>query len=220
MSLRVFAMAALVLSVAGAAKAGEFTSLSRAGFTASISGVPVEEQNFDSFADGTLLTGPQGGVTFSASQGSVVVTQQFFVTTDPNGIGSTATEADFGGLRFFTADNAVTIAFAHPIIAFAIDINAEATSAGAFRAALSNGDSVLSVFDAFPGLQTGQFIGFTANAPFTSLVISSLAGGTFTLDTVVFRLANPNVVPLPGAIFFVLTGAAALGAAARKRRAA
>jgi hypothetical protein len=220
MSLRAIVFAALASVAAGTAEAAVINSISRADFAAALAGVTLNGQNFDSFANGTPLVGPQDGVSFSALIGTVIVTDQFFESTSPNAIGSTATEADFNGLRFFTSDNVVTITFANPIIAFAIDINTIAPGAAAYQAAVLTGDTVQSVFDPFPQQQTGQFIGFIASASFTTIVISALIEESFTLDTLVFRVADAGgaVIPIPGAIFLMLTGVGVFGAARARRR--
>ena len=135
--LRELALAVAASCIASSAGAAVVNSVTRAEFAAAVNGVTIKSQNFDSFVDGALLIGPQDGVTFAASKGTVIVTNQFLSSTGENGVGSTATEADNQGQRFFTSDNQVTITFDNPIVAFAIDINTVARTS----AALSSSDT-------------------------------------------------------------------------------
>lgn len=220
MSRRAFAIAAALSIFAVAADAAVINSVDRATFAAALASGTLNSQNFDSFADGTPLVGPQSGVAFAAAEGTVIVTNQFLTSTNPNGIGSTATEASNNGDRFFTETNSVTITFANPITAFAIDINTFATVGGAYRAILNTGNAVDSIFQTFSGQNTGQFIGFVSDTGFTSLVISAIADADFTLDTLVFgdSAALTTIVPAPGAVLLFATGLGAFGAARRLKR--
>src|SRR5690242_3260900 len=69
-------------------------------------------QNFDLLSSDTIVH-TLNGVTFSASQGSAVVTSDFVATTPPNELGSTS----FG---YFASTESATISFGTAITAFAI----------------------------------------------------------------------------------------------------
>src|SRR4029077_4014946 len=88
------------------------TGYTRATFQAALGGGTVFGQNFDSLANGAILT-TLNGVTYSASLGSPIVTNVFLTTTSPNGLGSTST-------GFFLPAESATFSFATAISAFAI----------------------------------------------------------------------------------------------------
>jgi hypothetical protein len=169
--------------------AATINSVDRAAFQAAVSGGTITRQNFDSIANGTILT-TLGGVTFGASQGSPIVTNTFLTTTTPNGLGSTSQ-------GFFGASELSTFTFANPITAFAIDVNTFATTNGSYTATLNTGDVVLSLFENFPGFATGQFIGFVSGTPFSNVTIAATSGFTYTLDTLAFGSAAGLAVPGP-----------------------
>jgi hypothetical protein len=161
--------------------AATINSVDRAAFQAAVSGGTITGQNFDSIANGTILT-TLGGVTFGASLGSPLVTNSFLTTTSPNGLGSTS-------IGFFQPTELATFAFLNPITAFAIDVNTFATINGAYTATLNTGDVVLSLFEVFPGAITGQFIGFVSDTPFSNVTIAATSGFSYTLDTLAFGSA-------------------------------
>lgn len=160
------------------ASAASLIGLDRATFQDAVAGGAVVGQDFDDFTPGTILTSFEG-VTYSASGGSVIVTNNFLTSTSPNGIGSTS-------LGFFAPSEIVTFTFDEPITAFAIDVNTFAVVDGAYFAFVETGDFVSSVFDVFPGFATGQFVGFLSDTPFSSVTIVGVAGFSYTLDTLVY----------------------------------
>jgi hypothetical protein len=171
--------------------AATINSVNRAAFQAAVSGGAITGQNFDSIANGTILT-TLGGVTFGASQGSPIVTNAFLTSTSPNGLGSTS-------LGFFPDSELATFAFLNPITAFAIDVNTFATTNGAYTATLNTGDVVLSLFETFSGTNTGQFIGFVSDTPFSNVTIAATSVFSYTLDTLAFGSAAA-VVGVPGPV--------------------
>lgn len=205
-----------LLCVSSAASAATLTSVDRAAFAAAVAGGTISSDNFDSTPDGAAPTTP--GVTYSASGGTVIVTDTYLTTTSPNGIGSTS-------LGFYGASETATFTFDTAITAFAIDINTFATSDGAYTATLNTGDTVDSIFEVFPSQATGQFLGFISDTAFISLTLSPINGvtdpnETYTLDTLVFGDAAAvvgNVVPLPATLPMLL-GALGVGFGVSRRR--
>ena len=174
--LAVFAVGLLAGPMA--ASAAFITSLDRATFQDAVAGGSIIGQNFDALTPGTILTSLEG-VTYSASAGSVIVTDRFLISTPPNGVGSTS-------VGFFLPTEIVTFSFDEPITAFAIDINTFALADGAYFAVLDTGDFVSSIFEVFPGFTTGQFIGFLSDTPFSSVTIIGVDNFSYTLDTLVY----------------------------------
>lgn len=175
-----------------AANAALITSYDRATFQLAIA-EGLTEQTFEGFADDTVL-GTVGGVSYSASLGSVVVTDEYATTTVPNGIGSTSDDG-FGRTDYFLPSETVTFLFGGPITAFAIDVNTFDLFEGGYTATLDIGDVVLSGYDPFlfdaGGDPTGQFFGFTSDTPFSSVTIASVGDPnlfpfSYSLDTLVF----------------------------------
>jgi hypothetical protein len=186
-------------------------SVDRASFQAAVAGGTISGQNFDSIANGTILS-TLGGVTFGASQGSPLVTNAFLTTTTPNGLGSTS-------LGFFGSSELATFAFANPITAFAVDVNTFATTNGAYTATLNTGDVVLSLFEHFPGFTTGQFIGFVSDTPFSNVRIAATSGFSYTLDTLAFgSAAGLSPVPIPPALPLFAAGLGIVTFLARRKK--
>jgi PEP-CTERM motif len=70
----------------------------------------------------------------------------------------------------------------------------------------------LSFFDPFPGVSTGQFVGFISDTPFSAVTLAAPGGFTYTLDDL-------NFVPVavPGPATLILVGAGVAGAASWRR---
>ena len=170
----------------------------RAAFDATFPGSIYEP--WDSYANGTTF--PNGsttnGITYQTNSTQSVVTNVFRVTTSPNGLGLT----DPG---FFTSVDSVTFTFDVPLMAFGIDVNTFANNAGAYTATLNLGDVIPSVFDAFPGFNTGEFIGFESDIAFSSVTIAAAQTNlTYTLDTLRRVVATPVSVPEPSSVALLL----------------
>ena len=61
-----------------------------------------------------------------------------------------------------------------------IDINTYDPMSRGFRALTNLGDTAPSSYDPFPGCTTGQFAGFEPDAPFGSVIRSSLGRLSYT----------------------------------------
>jgi hypothetical protein len=197
----------LVVVGAASAQAAIITNFAnRAAYDAAFPGSVVE--NWDGVANGTQIPngGTLNGITYNSSAGVANVTNSFFNTTDPNSLGRTPQS-------FFDATDSIVFTFANPISSFGIDINTFATSAGAFTAMTNLGDVIGSVFDPFPGLTTGQFIGFASNLPFNSVTITGQGVATYTLDTM-----RATAAPEPSTLGLIGLGLLGLSAMRRRRR--
>jgi hypothetical protein len=172
-------------------------------------------ENWDSFAVGTMFANGStvNGITYNSSTGVATVDDSFFPTTPPNSLGRPN-----GGLFFFSDGDTMTFGFPTPIIAFGIDINTFETLPGGYTATTNLGDVAPSVFDPFPGLTTGQFIGFVSDTPFTSLTIAEVNDESYTLDTLRHvPAAVDGAIPEPYA-FLVWAGLAACAAVYARRK--
>src|SRR5262245_23126601 len=108
--LRRFCGSIALAAVALPAHAAIIINVDRAAFQLAVAAGRVSEQDFDSIPAGTIL-GVTPDVTYSASPGSPIVTNQFLTSTPPNGLGETP-------LQFFPPGNTATFAFSSPISAF------------------------------------------------------------------------------------------------------
>ena len=214
------ASALLISLVVPAADAARLDpSVSREVFQSASAAGRLFSQDFDAMVSSTAIH-TVDGVSYSASQGTAVVTDAFLATTPPNGLGSTS----FG--YFGSAESAV-LSFEIPITAFAIDINTFAPNAGDYVATLnSNIGSVASRTVYFGGGSVGQFLGFTSDTPFRTVTISPATNTgsaellPYTLDTVIFGDA-PNVspaVPEPSSWVLLVSGLGLCGVWGKRRR--
>jgi len=203
------AFPALALSLATPAFADTLASLNRATFQAAAPALTL--QDFDAFADQSLLTS-DGQVTYGSSTGTPLVTNNYLTSTAPNGLGRT----DVG---FFLGADSAIFTFLNPITAFGIDINTFATTTGSYDVVLDTGDDALSIFETFPGTGTGQFIGFVSNTPFTTVTLSANTGFAYTLDTLLYGTREAVAgVPEPATWAMLLLGFGALGFALRRHK--
>jgi hypothetical protein len=216
-----FSSCALLLLTPPAARAVTIDSnLSREVFQAALTAGNLFGQNFDAIAPG-MIVNTINGVTYSASQGSAVVTGDFLATTPPNGLGSTS----FG---YFASTESAVISFATPITAFAIDINTFADSPGGdYVARLDIGSTISSRPVFFGDTSIGEFFGFTSDTPFSRVTISPAANvGTpsphtldYTLDTLIFgEESNVRVTPEPSTWGMLASGLGLLLASHERRR--
>ena len=209
--MAVAVIGAWALTTPSIASAAILPSLDRATFQASVNGSTLILQNFDAFADGATLT-DDGFVTYASSSGTPQITTAFLTSTSPNGLGTTTS-------GFFQAADSTTFTFDSPITAFAIDINTFADTAGAYDVMLNTGDQAFSIFETFPGVGTGEFIGFTSATPFTSVILTSNTGFAYTLDTLIYgEAAAVGGVPEPATWAMILLGFGAVGWAMRRRK--
>ncbi len=202
-----------LISVSTAASAVVLPSLSRATFqTAIIGTTTLGVQNFDALQAGSTLIN-DGTVTYGSSLGTPLVTNAYLTSTGTNGLGHT-------GLGYFQPGDTASFKFASAVTAFAIDINTFASSDGSFKVLLNTGDTAFSIFENFPGIGTGQFIGFTSPTPFTSVTMSSIGGYSYTLDTLIYgnraAVIAPGV-PEPALWALLMAGFGITGVAQRRR---
>lgn len=186
-------------------------SVDRGSFLSAVQGGSINGQNFDGLASGAVL-GTLDGVTYSASNGSPVVTNSYLTSTSPNGLGRT-------GVGYFLPGDTATFSFVSAVTAFAIDINTFANADGTYVATLNIGDVVTSLFEVFSGAATGQFIGFVSDTPFTTVTIGTSSNFAYTLDTVAFGAAAGVVAPVPepGTLPLLWLGLAGMTVALRRR---
>jgi hypothetical protein len=192
-----------VLTLAGQAQAAIISYASRAAFDAAVAGLVTE--GWEGAAAGTVIPNGSsfGGIVHTSSVGDALIVTGFSATSSPNSLGRT-------GAGFFLPADLMTFGFGGPIVAFGIDINTAALTAGANTATTNLGDVVASTFDPFPGTGLGQFIGFVSTLPFTSVTISGAGAPNFayTLDSL--RYPRPSV-PEPLSIALVAFGLFAVG---------
>ena len=196
---------ALLLHTPTSALADPFVFVSRAAFVAAIPGVQVE--NWDWFVPGHVISNGStaAGITYESSAGDMAVVDAVLSSTPPNSLG----RADIG---FFLPEDTITFSFDTAIEAFGIDINTFAMDNGHYMAWTETGEFISSIFDPFPGFETGQFLGFRTARPFQRITISAASGFSYSLDTL-----RHDPVPEPATLLLFATGAAWIGCAARRR---
>jgi len=196
------------------AMAATITKFDRASFQVALASSMLSGQNFDSLPLGTITT--VNGVTYMPSLGTALVTNTYLTTTTPNGLGSTSN-------GFFRSNETLTISFADPISAFALDINTFATHSGDYTATVNDGSNsmIASIFDVFPNSSTGEFLGFTDSSPFTSVTIAVNQSEAFsyTVDTLVYgNAAALTTTTTPEPSTFVLLGTGLISVVGASRR--
>lgn len=206
----------VILLTAVQAQATIVTYSSRAAFDAAV-GHTFE--TWDEFANGTVITDGStvNGITYNyipdtldfRSGVNFMVTNAFAYSSYPNTLGLT------GDPDYFTFDG-VQFGFSQPISTFAIDISTVATADGVFKATTGLGDTILSYFDPFPGIETGQFIGFTSDTPFSSVSLAfadenSPNNAAWVVDTL-------RYTPLPPSLLLLGSGLAGLGLLRLRKR--
>ena len=194
-----------VLLVAGPANAAIIAFPSRAAFGLGVTGEIVE--TWDDNGVGTVI--PDGGILdgiiYSTSGPDSAVVNLFLPLSPPNSLGDVSD-------GFFSPGETISFSFPGPIIAFGISINTFAQGAGAYSATNDLGDVAPSFFDPFPGVSTGQFVGFISDTPFSAVTISAAPGDDgYTLDDLNFA---PVAVAIPAPATLILVGAGLAGVGA------
>jgi len=140
-----------------------FVELNRATFQTALASATLSGQNFDSLSVGDITT--VNGVTYTPSGCTAVVTVAF--SPQLHRMASVLRQT-----VSLVPTETLTLMFASPITAFALDINTFATNSGDYQAAVNDGAAsvIPSVFDVFPNTETGQFIGFTDSSSFTQVL--------------------------------------------------
>lgn len=176
---------------------------SRSAFGAAVALALV--QDWDSFNHGDSFpngTADNKGITYYSSYGNAMVTTEFLVSTEPNGLGQTVD-------GYFLSIDTIRFVFGTPIRAFGIDINTNATTDSTYKATTDLGDVVFSFYNVFPGSDFGQFLGFTSTEAFSEVTIALSQGAapfSYTLDTLRYQ-----PVPLPPSLLLLGSGLAGLG---------
>jgi hypothetical protein len=204
-----------LLTITGTASATLLTFTDQAAFLAALPG-PANTLNFDTLAAGTTIADGDtvDGISFHYDFGGVQmqVSDGFNTTSSPNFLGTDDADVLQDGDDFdlsFGPVNAIGMFFMTADEMFDNDIILSAA-----------GSSVgLNVLDAGADLGDGgipYFLGIidTAN-PFTTASITTIGGGFFLYNVDDITTA---VVPLPGALWLLLSGFAGLFAATRKAR--
>jgi len=176
---------------------------SRAGFDAAFPGATFETWDDNSAGTTIVNGGALDGITYASSSGNAVVTSLFLTSSGANGLGTTPSQ-------YFSPFDRMTFSFGTAISAFGVDINTFSAVNGAFQALTDLGDIALSVFDPFPGISTGQFLGFSSDTAFSSVTI--YGGSSYTLDTLRFV----SSVPEPGTFALLAIGLAILAMSGRR----
>jgi len=171
-------------------------------------------EGWDIFPAGALIT-DLNGVSYVPSEGTAVTTDGGATVSPPNGLGSTSR---FGGEPNDALNPSETVSFLFdmPIVAFGISINTFANGTGDYVLINDLGDTALSEFDPFPGVDTGQFVGFISNTPFTSVTVSGTPFAFWGLDDMTFA----TQVPEPTSFGVVGAALVALGLIRQRRTAA
>jgi hypothetical protein len=199
-----------VLLFAGPAIAAIIPFPSRAAFGLGVTGEIVE--TWDDNAAGTVIPdgGTLDGITYTTPGPDAQVTDLFQSLSFPNTLGDVAD-------GFFAPLETITFGFPAGALAFGISINTSATGGGAYRATTDLGDVALSFFDPFPGVSTGQFVGFLSDTPFTQVTLAAPGGFSYTLDDLNFVPVAVPPVAVPGPATLTLVGAGLAGAASWRR---
>jgi hypothetical protein len=192
----IFALFLVILLIAAQAQAN-FTGYStRSDFLDHIPWASkfLYVETWDEFSSGYTFTNgtpdPATGITYNSSTGEAMVTDLIVDSTDPNTLGRT-------GLGYFNPGDSITFDFATPILAFGIDISTASMVNGTYKATTAQGVA-LSGYDAFPGYDTGQFVGFISDVPITSVTIALTDPNqypyAYTLDTMLYGPLPPSLL--------------------------
>ena len=184
----------------------------RASFDAAVPGALIED--WDSYAAGTTIPNISSlnGINYGFS-GIGIVTANYFNTTNPNSLGLTQIGQS---IDYFTSADQGFFQFVGGISAFGIDINTYATAGGSYQIETNFGEIALSGYDPYPGLSTGQFVGFISDRPIYQVNYSVEPAGQnygYVLDTMRY---SPSAVSEPST--FLLLGAGLAGAGILRRR--
>ena len=203
---------------AGAAQATVVSYASRSAYNTAITSdasLVASVETWDSYPAGTIMTN-QNGIQYSTTRGALKVGCGGLATSGTCGLD---VFVNGGGNPIFASD-ILTFTFAAPTLAFAIDFNTFANTVGAYVATTNLGDVVGSVFNAFPGAATGEFLGFRSDMAFSSVTLRGASANiaAYGLDTLRYARAVATPVPEPTTFALLGIGLAALGCFGRRHK--
>jgi len=204
-TIRSAVLSLFVLGITSTVGADVITFATRDAFRTAIAVGPSLTEGWDTFPSGTVIANGTtvNGIGYHLED----LTAEFIVTaggatvSPPNGLGRTGNP--FGSEAFLPGD-VITLTTPTPMYAVGLSINTFAMSPGAYTLTISRGDVAASVFDPFPGVPTGQFVGLISSELFSSVTIRSTVDFQFGLDDLI--AAPPVPVPEAGTLMLLGCG--------------
>ncbi len=203
-------LAALFFCSAPHALATILTYDNRVAFYAAIDAAPNlarKTEGWDAFGSGSVIRSgwTVNGISYYSPLGDFKVSWLGQSTSPPSTLGA----AWRPGLSGFYPGEAITFAFEAHSYAFGISFNTFAREMGPYAAINEWGDGASSYYDPFPGSDTGQFLGFISDRPFSTIDLSALPyppgpNTSWGLDDLTYAVRA--AVPEPGTFFLLGMG--------------